>query len=282
MEAQGWLMLRVLINRFNPGAGNALVKFLPQEEASRIASPDIRSVDIIPLLLRPKHIMDLLHYSWIQPLIEKYPEDMHPIFLGILTPRQVTGLRRIFPQTAYAVSPLVKNFLQFCLYSRLPDNHPLPIDYLPPSEFAKLLTYTKNEIVDLIDLLGLHDLAVKIRSIVNKQHLDHISSCLTPKQQHFLKICLYRKEPLAAPPFDINPADFRCETLKNLIHQRGLARFGKALCGEHPDFIWYIAHILDTGRGKVIQEYYKPDPIPKVTALLKSQVMNVMNFLKKE
>ena len=39
-------MLRVLINRYNPKAGNALLKFLPQEQQAAI-SKSMRSVRMI-------------------------------------------------------------------------------------------------------------------------------------------------------------------------------------------------------------------------------------------
>jgi hypothetical protein len=95
-------------------------------------------------------------------------------------------------------------------------------------------------------------------------------------------VCLHQKEGITGPKLRIDPTKEDPSLLKRAIHRRGLLRFGKALCGQHPDFVWYIARTLDTGRGQLVLEAYKPESEPKVTLLLKNQVLNLMNFLKSE
>ena len=282
MDTQSWLMLRILINRYNPKAGNALLKFLPEEEAAHVLKQDIHSTDIFPLLAQPKYILELMHYSWLQPIIEAYPHDFQSLLLGVLSHHQTSKLQLSSEKTPYSVSLPVKNFLIHQLYANFHNEHPLPLDYLPETDMTVLAKLSKNELVDMINFLGLHDLTAKIRGIVNKQHLENIYTSLTPKQLRYLKICLYQKEKLDSPPLDINPAEKNKDKLGSIIHQRGLARLGKALCGEHKDLVWYIVHILDRGRGKILQGYYQEQSIPKVTSILRTQVMHVMNFIKKE
>lgn len=280
-EPRSIMMLKVLINKFNPKAGNAFLKFLPPEEIKAVESQEnIDSADILPLMKQPQTIIEKMHYSWIKPLLNKFPKEMHPLILGALNSDQAKGLKKIASVVPANLTTMVKDFIIDLLFSEIDSNH-LPLEYLPETELSPLAQWDKKELLELIDFLGLHDLALDIRSIVNKKHLENFYSCLSQKQLYYLRICLSQKERLTIPKLGINPAVKDCNKLKTVLHQRGLMRLGKALCGEHPDHLWYIIHTLDTGRGKILQHYYQKEPIPKVTFILSTQVINVMNFLKK-
>jgi hypothetical protein len=43
-----------------------------------------------------------------------------------------------------------------------------------------------------------------------------------------------------------------------------------------------MAHILDIGRGKILLNDYRSEPLPEITPAFHSQVINLMNFLKKD
>jgi hypothetical protein len=281
MEARGWIMLRVLMNRYNPQTGNALLKLLPAEDLKAVMSQDIRSTDLTPLMLQPQKILTNMHYSWLKPLIDQFPSNLHPLFLGALTPVQSLYLQKKMEIKSTSLSEPVKNFILHQVYALLKDPQPLPIEYLPETELSPLAKWSKKDLVMLIDFLGLYDLAPEIRSIVNKRYLENIYSCLSSKQLYYLKICLYQKDKLVIPKLGINPAEKNCERLKSLLHQRGLIRLGKALCGQHPDLMWYVTHTLDIGRGTILARYYQAQMLTNITTILKLQVVNVMNFIKK-
>ena len=280
MDSKGWMMLKVLINRFNPKAGDTLIKFLPQEETPSVTSQDIRSNDLLPLLYQSQRTLDKTHYSWLVPLITKFPEPLRPFVISSLLPEQQAGLTQ--ENTGTYVSPPVKNFLRNQLYRHLKANQHLPLEYIPETDFSPLLQWKKRELVRLIDFLGMHDLAFEIRGIVNKNYLKNLYSCLSPKELYYLKVCLHQKERLVSPKLGIDPTKQDCPRLRQVLHRRGLIRLGKALAGQHADLVWYIAHALDTGRGRLLLRYYQPHPIPNVTPILKQQVFNVITFMKKE
>ena len=78
----------------------------------------------------------------------------------------------------------------------------------------------------------------------------------------------------------IDPTKQDCTKLKIAIHRRGLFRLAKALCGQHPDLIWHIAHVLDSGRGNVLLKQYQAKESTKVTKLLRQQTVSLMKSLK--
>lgn len=279
MDTRGWMMLRVLINRYNSKAGNSLLKFLPQDQQTAISNVDIRSDDLRPILQHPQNSLARIHYSWIKPLIEKFPDRMQTAIMAALTAEQIAGMKA---NVHIPISNLAKSFIVEKLCGQLKINEHIPLEYLAENEFSPLLKWTKQQLVDLIDFLGLYDLASEVRHIVNRDYLKNIYTCLTPKQFYYLKVCLHQKEQITSPKLGIDPSKQDCPKLKQAIHRRGLSRLGKALCGQHADFIWYIAHILDMGRGNILLKEYRPQALPKVTPILKQQVLNLMNFLKSE
>lgn len=279
MDKRGWMMLRVLINRYNPKAGNSLLKFLPQNELQAVTDLDIKSTDLTPILQQPQNSLTKIHYSWIQPLLGKFPGPLQPVAAAALTSEQLAGMQIATP---LAISNVVKTFILNQFYRLLKIDEHFPVEYLPETELSQLSKWPKQQLVNLIDFLGLHDLASEVRQIVNRDYLKNIYTCLTPKQFHYLKVCLHQKEQITSPKLGIDPTKQDCSRLKQVIHQRGLLRLGRALCNEHPDLVWHLAHTLDMGRGNILLKNYQPGAFPKITPILKQQLLNLMNFLKKE
>ena len=126
----------------------------------------------------------------------------------------------------------------------------------------------------------MYDLAEGIRHIVDRKKLKAIYLCLSHREQAFLRICLHKKEKLAAPKLDIDKWDGSREMLHRVLHRRGMLRLGKALSGQERHFVWHLVHLLDTGRGNIILQYYAEQPVAGVTPLLIQQVVSVINFIK--
>lgn len=282
MEAKGWMMLRVLINRYNAKAGNSLLKFLPQEEAQRISEQDIRSSDLTPLLFQAHHFIEKIHHSWLRSTLETFPSELRPLVIGSLSQEQAAGLEKSLKIQRLPVSGPVKNFFVHELYTHFSDFNHLPVDYLPEADLNALLKWSKKDLTQLIDFLSLHDLASEIKRIVDKNQLQNLYSCLSERELYYLKICLHQKEQIKTPKLEIDPRQQDCDYLRQVLHRRGLLRLGKALSGQHPDLVWYLAHRLDIGRGRILMEFYAPEALSRITPILKQQVMNLMNFLNKK
>lgn len=281
MNKKGWMMLRILINHYNPKAGNALLRFLPPSEAQQVMNQDIRSTDIMPILHQPQRLIEKMHYSWLQPIIEQLPEPLRPLAVAALTPRQAIYLQK-YANPHFTLSAPIKTFFIHRIYHSLHAHDHLPLEYLPETELSSLVNWNKQRLVVLSDFLGLHDLASEIRHIVDRNQLRHFYDCLNSHQLAYLKICLHQKERIISPKLGIRPTKQDCAQLKQILHRRGLIRLAKALCGQHPDLAWYIAHTLDRGRGKILLQNYQTQVIPEITTVLKQQVTNLMNFLKNE
>lgn len=178
-----------------------------------------------------------------------------------------------------SLSSPVRTFLFHQFLQRLEVDKHLPLEYLPSSDLWPLMDWKKEKRIQLVDFLGLYDLASEVRHIVNRQHLNNIYSCLTPQEIAYLKICLHQKEKIASPKLGIDPTKQDCPQLKKLLHQRGLIRLGKALSDQHPDFIWHLAHRFDKSRGELLLRESSFLTPPKINTLLKQQVVHLIHFL---
>lgn len=281
MQAKGWIMMRVLLNRFHKGSPESALNILSQDEVKTIMGLKFNSEDFKPMLAKTEAQLSKIHYSWLLPAIEKLPPNVRSIVVGALAKAQVIGLSKQFsPKDTSPISPLVKDFLLNSIYRYVQDPNVMPLEYLPQGPLNRLFDFEKQELVELIDFLGLYDLAIEIRSIVDKKILQQVYNCMTPKKQQFLRICLHQKEKITTPRLELEGWHGDCKKLNALLHKRGLLRLGKALAGQHPDFLWHFTRILDTGRGAIISKYYQKEAIPNVTTALTQQVINVMNSLK--
>ena len=286
MEAKSWVMFRVLLNRYHPTNAPALLKFLPEEGRCAVQDLEIKSEDVSAALISPKTMLARIHYSWLLPLIKDFPSALQNPLVNSLSEAQAQSLRPLVDKTSATEMPIipsalpVQTFLIEKLYRNAVPATLLPLPYLPQSTFTELARLEKAQLVGLIDFLGMHDVAESMRFIIDKNLLKKIFDCLSDRKRQFLKRCLQQQEKMTATRLDLTAWDGSCEKMDTLVHRRGLLRLGKALCGQHADLIWYITHILDSGRGQILLKHFSPTPITGITPVLAEQVINVMKFIE--
>lgn len=272
------MILKVLMNRFHSSEKQHLIDLMSTEEKKAIHANPISSGDITPIYHYQSQL-DRIHYSWIEEALKTASPFWKSIAIASLSLKQKQGLR---DSTVFPLSGAMKSLIQNRLCQNLKITEHYPKEYLPKNEFSILLEWDKESLLHLIDFLGLFDLASEVRHIVNTQDLKSIYSCLNAKQFHFLKLCLSKKDKVTSPKLGLKPAQIDRKKLKQILHLRGLSRFGRALSGLPYDFVWTLSHLLDIGRGKALLKDYRLDKDVKVTPLIQQQVIKVMDFLKRE
>lgn len=282
MTGRQGLFFQLLLNKYHPADKGEVIACLPQEMQETIKESKISWNEPKVLLRNLLSKSGMIHYSWILPAIEKYPEALKPFYAEALPEPSNTRLLsllklpRVPIATAWARKYLLNNLSEKLEYGNL-----TPIEHLPQSLLTFTLELSKEELIELIDFLGLYDLAEEIRRIVDKNQLKKIYNCLSIKKQHFLRSCLLSKEKVTTPKLDLEKWNGDQDALEKLLHKRGLIRFGKGLSGQPPDFIWYIVHRMDSGRGTLLSKYIAPAEIPGITPVMVQEIQNVHNFHKK-
>lgn len=280
MRRNSDLVLKAFLDRCPPDKKRALERFLPQAERLRL--PELPS--FLPseetAEWGQRDLLEYIHWSWLLPLLKTYSDREQKFFLSSLSPVTAQNLSQSLDLSDFQVdlTESARLFLRDrLLQSLIGQEAPLiPIDYLPESTLRPLLGLSKKELTHLIDLLALHDLASELRHIVDTKTLKKISSLLTEEQKKFLKQITPQKEPFPPPRMGLERWDGTEEGFHVLLHRRGLTRFGLALSKQDPDFVWYICHQLDSGRGTSLQKLCAKETTPDVAEAVVRQIEEIV------
>lgn len=283
MQGKSAILLKVLVNRYEKGSPEIALKWLPEETIKNIAQIPIIANDPLPLFEAPQKALNKMHYSWFLPHIEKLPKEIQLSVISSFSDIQSSRLKKMLNLESEnaPLSPLIKNYIAHAFSRCISGIHEtLPLEYLPETPFNVLATWSKNDLVELIEFLGIHDLSNEMKRIVDKKILKNAYNCLSSKEQQYLKLCMHQKEKVTTPSLGLEKWKGEASKLKTVLQTRGVIRLGKALSGNHPDLLWHLGHTLDTGRGSALLKYYNKTALPGITAALSQQVINLMNFLK--
>lgn len=288
MTSREIAFLKAWFEKYQRTLSPSLLNGLPPDQAKSVLECQVLPLDAHFSLRYPQEVLERIHYTWLSLPIKDLDDGLRCLTMACLSAEQRTGLGRIIPEvrdlqpSVVIPTGIARAYCIHILYDRVVDREILPLSFIPESAFSLFLRYNKVQIIEIMDFLGLYDLAVEIRRIVDTQKLKLIYTCLTEKQQQFLRICFHQKDRFIVPSLklDLWQGD-RSELLRRL-HIRGMFRLGKALAGENTHLIWYITHILDRGRGLKLQEYCALEGTPQLNLVLSAQVKNVINFLFQE
>ncbi len=284
MKTKSAILLKVLLNRYEKGSPEIALKWLPEEMIKNVSQIPVAANNPLPLFEEPKKALFRMHYSWLLPYIQKLPKGILLPVISSLSDMQSSRLKKILKldsENALPLAPMAKNYIAYAIAHAIKGvTEVLPMEYLPETPFNALGLWSKNELVELIEFLGIHDLSNEMKRIVDKKILKNAYNCLSAKEQQYLKICMHLKEKVATPGLGLEKWKGEAGKLKSVLQARGLIRLGKALSGSHPDLIWHLMHILDTGRGTALSKYCSTKALPGITAALSQQAANLMNFLK--
>lgn len=289
MQTKGWILLTCFLNKFGHRLNSeefktTFLQDIAEEEAQSILNLPAESNQPELVLEQPERILQSIHYSWLTTVVKAIPEFIQPLALGLLpekTKNRLSEKLSIIPKEGSFLRPIRMKILSY-IYNELDAKEVMPKEFLPNSPLKPLLDVEKEELVMLIDLLGIHDLAEEMRSIVDRKLIKAVYCCLKPHQLRHLYICLHQQEKVVAAPLDLTGWTGNCTTLQKRLHVRGITRLAKALSGQHHDFIWYIKHALDVGRAGVLMQHLAEETIPRVTPALQQQVLQNLKYITSE
>jgi hypothetical protein len=279
-------MLKVLMNKYHRDAsGSALLNTLPMEIAKQVAEETTRSDAAAEAFVPFEEIIGTVHYSWFLEPLKEMPKPTRAILMNSLPSGHAEPLAEIFntPSTPTTdLSPAVRSFLLSHLYEKIEGiGEVIPEAYLAPEPLQPLLALNRPMLLELFDLLGLYDLAVNVKKIVNKEKLEQINSCLSPLRRKFLNLLVSHPARLQISELDLTSWKGDGNKLNKILHRRGIIRVAKALSGSSQDFLWHVVHRLDTGRGDIIKRYYSEEAMP-ISSVLTEQVLYIINVLTRK
>jgi hypothetical protein len=284
MKAKGWKILHALINRYHQGPFDDIVKALPSELQMPFIAQRAHAEDYSTVTVPPAELFESLHYSWLLAPMLQAPEPLREAVLSALSEHQRSGLARLLnmPIPEKPLSPAASTFILQLFHHHYTKQIPVISANIELGKLSPMLTFTKKQLVEVGDFLGLWDLAEDLRKVIDKKRLSDVYRCLPEKQQHFLTCCLQGRDRLSVLPIGIGRWTGDPKELLSLIHKRGLSRLGKAFSGIPREATRLLCRRLDTGRAKLLMQSVQRDISATEMAIVTTQIVNLLKFLEKE
>jgi hypothetical protein len=274
------LVLKAFLSRFPAEKSRALERFLPEAERLFLEKLPAFTEEIRAETFANSSLVEKVHWSWFLPTLETYSDTEQKLFLSSVSSQAAKNLAKALKISlpTSGITEASRSFLRQILIQSLtgPEDRLLPAAYLPPSALSPLLHSSKRELIRLIDSLAIYDLAAELRQIVETKILKKIYSFLSEGEKKFLKIASAHKEHFVLNRMGLSAWDGTEESLRTLLHKRGLARLGAALSGQHPDLVWILCHQLDIGRGNALFKLCAKEPIPGVSEAIIRQITELL------
>lgn len=277
MKLQEKALLRALLTRAS--GGEHLIRYLPPELADEIERWPIPSTLDFSRLLSQKKWVESIHFSWFyDPLKSLKPETIQ-LFLSLMPSKKAALVGKMLSLSPKPVSysPFMRPFLMDEFKKKVQRGiEVVSEDHLPPSGFNVLLTLNKKQLLNLIDLLGIHDLSADLRQVVDKELLRKIHTSLSDEQLRFLHYCSKQPMKWVSPKLGLPAWDGSKQKLQHLLHGRGLIRLGRALVDEDESLKWHLLHRLDIGRAGVVEKIFRQKQDPALIPYFKNQVLHLV------
>ncbi len=278
MNQSAAIILKTLI--LGTGRKDALLRFLPSSERDLLDKLGKVSKNVQIEDFENADLLESVHWSWFLPTLKTYREDAQEMFISALDFQSAKNLTHELhlPLPNSNINISFKNYLRKVLASSLlgPIDQLLPKHYLPQTSIQNLLHLSKLQLTKIIQMLSLYDLAIELRQIVETKILKKIYSLLTEEEKKFLKKIMHLPDPYTQTRIPIDRWIKKEEAFRLTLHKKGLTRFALGLSGKHPDFVWYICHQLDIGRGSALFKLCQKEPIPHVTDAIERQIEELL------
>lgn len=285
MKKTGWIVCRILIEKAGGKSKDSLFSFLSPSLKKHLIDLQPPNSDLTLGFDFTTTLLESIHYSWFTPFLRNLSENDIRLFLSALEETSAKKLKDLLKVSSPLIplSPLASSFFRKKIaepfLSQMPEL--IPLQALPFSRLSTLLTLRPETLRLVSEFLGLHDLAVEIKQIIDTVQLKKIHSLLSKEKEYFLKMLSHKKEPVVFKRMELSRWDGSANTLLNLLFQRGLNRLAKGLFLEDVSFVWYVKHRMNEEDAKIFSSLHKSLEHPKAYSILSDQILEVISFLQK-
>jgi hypothetical protein len=286
MQKMSWIVFNTLLKKCRPEAQGILLNYLDKKTKEQLSALPISYQDSSLGITAKQTLLQKIDASWLATYLRTLPESDIRLFLASLTLTQKEALKKdlLLSNHFPTLTSFAKEFLQAQLFEKLVDEKMelLAPECLPEYSLNILLDLSEKEFKQLIDLLGLYDMASELRQIIETSKLKQIYNALAPFERNFLKQLSQQKELIAFKRMGLDKWDGDIEHLKQLIHQRAINRLAKAVYGREASFLWYLSHRLSLADARMFQTLSSDLKNPQAVAALTRQIINLIQFIKEK
>ena len=268
-------MIRALLSHFEQDT--SVLRFLTpgmQKEVELLAPPQYLN---FPSMLSPTKWIQRIHYSWFYPPLSILPAKTQALFFPLFSMPQRNGLESMLKIEVPECTnpPFIAFYLADYLRKQLQKEEVIPLDALPKGSLNPLIKIKWSALMEIIDILGLFDLACDFRQIVDKELIKRIYNALPREHVLFLQYASKQTIKWTSPKLNLQHWNGDAKKLHTLLHKRGLMRLTKGILGEHLSFRWHLIHRLDVGRANVMVDTISHPIDHALIPYFKSQILQI-------
>lgn len=223
-----------------------------------------------------------IHPSWLAPFLRTLPKHDLKIFLSALSKAFQEPLMHElgFSEPLPTLSKWGKEFARKCMVSQLLKGAEILFPpFTPSSPIRGLVKMTQPKLLAVMQYLGLYDLSIEVRQIIDKKQLNKILSSLSEEETHFLQGLSQQHDLVVFKRLFLQGWDGKRATLTHLLQERGMQRLAFALYGQDKSLIWIVAHSLEQKMGaQLLKLIVKPREM-RVCRTMMEQVGAVITTL---
>lgn len=253
-----------------------LAHFLPEGE------------ELLPALSAPlptepfSSLFGRIHHSWLADPLRQQSPELAQLYLAALPEESSETLASLLEceRPSQRLSPPLQAFFLDALSRQMGLSPVIPEQLLPESPCRPLLDLPKRELVRLVTILGLHDLAATFRRYIDSGPQRQILGLLTPNQESYLKWAMRQPAGLNLKPLALESWGRDREALLQQCQAQGLRRLAGALALEERSLLWHISHRLDKGRGQLLLQRARDKIDPHQSHRLLGQVIHVVQGMQ--
>lgn len=270
MDLDSSVAVALFLRRYRPSEAAQLLSFASARERQAIEPLLSSEISLATYRDRIQEMIHTAHRSWFQHAIAASSDAAQRFYSAAF-------------QHPHENATPIDRFAELALYRAIGGPNHLQRRLLPSAPHNRLLDYNKSQLMQLIDLLSIYDIAPEVRQIVDPKKISALHNNLSALEKSFLQQILRFLPPgvKARPKLLIShdqPHDTRA-TFRKQMHKLGIVRLGYALRQDHPDLVWHVAHRLDRGRGELLLAAVQKEPSGKRSDVYSQQLHATLTFL---
>ncbi len=197
------------------------------------------------------------HSSWLLPMIANLPQNDRLLYIASLSEIQKKQIIRSMEiQTSIpTITSYLRQFIHEEIFRQLTNKTIfLPKEFLPPNPLNLITELSRDQYLRLFDFLGIHDLALDTKKLIRAQILKQLSLVLTADELELFKKLKERKGEVSFQSMHLEKWNGNAQSLRKMLHVRGINRLAKALYGCHESLFWHVTHCLDRKRAETLEK----------------------------
>lgn len=275
-------IIKTLIAKSKNDADAQLLSYFSDDLNKALADSPVLSKSPLETSSTIEAFFDKIHPSWFESFLNTLPTNDAKLFISVLPEKFQNDLKNQFQLTDIAnISTTSKEFLLMTLYDAIRgkdfvyDMHALPEHPLNP-----LVFFNSEQLHQYIKILGLYDLAVELKTIVQKQLLVEIQNAFSQEERQILKDFAKEKQHVTFKPLGLSTFTGDIEELLIVLYQRGINRLAKGLFDASPSLIWHIKHRINKQHSKAFIALKTEIKDKKIHHVLINQLLGCIELVK--